>query len=410
MLADGITQHRLALRAADFDPLPDHGKECFLTGWATKTNVSDTDIRGWQSLAASRNTGLLAKTTPALDIDILNADAANAVEELIRLKVSGELLVRTGLHPKRLIPFRTDNPFTKITAKLISPDGTIQKLEFLGDGQQFCAFGIHPDTQQPYTWRGGEPGQVPRSALPLIDEQSARSLIDAAADLLVARFGYRRADVDKGYRRRVCAPSGEPVVVADLTAALNRMNPIDWRGDYEGWFALLMGAKYVGISLATFTQWSIQDPVYADDAEEIARQWWSIEPKHRGGFFAALKVRGIRVQTTPSAVPPAAVSRHHNKTVGDRLIGACVSFKRNPTERSLFSHACLIAEIVHEHKLVPTWYRTPKPYMELLAAAAFRTELWKSLGAEGCRRSIANAFGHVEAKLCERSEHDADMR
>jgi hypothetical protein len=164
MFADSITQHRLALRTADFDPVPLHGKECHLLGWPTKSNASETEITSWQSLAASRNTGILCKHTPALDIDITNPDAADAVEALIRLRVSGEVLVRTGLPPKRLIPFRTDKPFTKITAKLIAADGSIQKLEFLGDGQQFVAFGLHPSGRA-YSWRGGEPGQVPRSVL-----------------------------------------------------------------------------------------------------------------------------------------------------------------------------------------------------------------------------------------------------
>ena len=397
MLAGSITAHRLALRTANFDPVPLHGKECHLLGWPTKSNASDTEITSWQSLAASRNTGILCKHTPALDIDILNADAANAVEELIRLKVSGELLVRTGLPPKRLIPFRTDKPFTKITAKLIAADGTSEKLEWLADGQQFVAFGMHPSGRA-YSWQGGEPGQVPRSALPLIDEEGALKLINAATELLIAKFGYRRADADKGYLRRCVSHNGTisshsgTVVVTDLTSALDKMNPIDWRGDYEGWFALLMGAKFVGISLEAFTQWSIQDPVYADHVEEIARQWWSVEPKHGGALRAALKARGIRVQTTPSAVPPTAVGRHHNKSVGDRLIGACVSFKRNPTERSLFSHACLIAEIVHEHKLVPRWYRTAAPYMGLLKAAAMETELGRTLGRGGVERTIERAF------------------
>jgi hypothetical protein len=162
MLADGVTQHRLALRAAAFDPLPDHGKECFLTGWTTKTNVSDTDIRGWQSLAASRNTGILCKHTPALDIDIINVDAADAVEALVRERLSafsrGHILVRTGLPPKRLIPFRTDKPFTKITTKLTAADGTSEKLEWLADGQQFVAFGIHPSGRPLHMagWRAWE--------------------------------------------------------------------------------------------------------------------------------------------------------------------------------------------------------------------------------------------------------------
>ena len=119
---------------------------------------------------------------------------------------------------------------------------------------------------------------------------------------------------------------------------------------------------------------------------------------HGGALRATLKVRSIEVGTRNVAVPLPSPSRHHNKRVGDRLIGACVSFKRNPTERSLFSHACLIAEIVHDHKLVPDRHSTPKPYMDLLAGAAFQTELWGRLGAEGCRRSIENGFAHVEAK------------
>jgi hypothetical protein len=403
MLADSITQHRLALRTADFDPVPLHGKECHLLGWPTKSNASDTEITSWQSLAASRNTGILCKFTPALDIDITNPDAADAVEALMRAtldqqKLGDRILVRTGLPPKRLIPFRTSTPFSKITAKLISADGTGEKLEWLADGQQFVCFGIHPDTRQPYTWRGGEPGQVPRSALPLVDETSARSLIDAAADLLVARFGYRRVEDSKRYPTTVCAPPAHvPVVVADLTTALGKIDPVEYR-DRDAWLELLIACKSVGISLQAFTAWSIQDEMYADDGDEIARQWRSIAPGHGGALWAVLKAKGIKVEQHRREVPLTTPSRHHNKSVGDRLIGACVSFKRNPTERSLFSHACLVAEIVHEHRLVPTYYRTAKLYMDLLASAAAQTGLWKRLGAEGCRRSIENGFAHVEVK------------
>jgi hypothetical protein len=402
MLADGITEHRLALRTADFDPLPDDGKECHLIGWPTKTNINDTEIRSWKSLPASRNTGILCKFTPAFDVDIINADAADAVEELIRQQLSIQPLIRTGLPPKRLIPFRTDKPFTKITAKLIAADGTSQKLEWLGDGQQFVAFGIHPDTKQPYTWRGGEPGSVKRCDLPEIDEQSARSLIDAAADLLVARFGYRRADADKGYLRSVVPIQQDAVLVNDLTQALWKLDPVEWRGRRQEWLELMNGCKGAGIDVESFVKWSTSDEVYRDDGGQIRQDWKSLSGVHGGGLHAALQLRAIRVGQRTPAVPPTGPNRHHNKSVGDRLIGACVSFKRNPTERGLFSHACLIAEIVHEHKLVPTWYRTPKPYMELLASAAAQTELWRRLGAEGCRRSIENAFAHVEAKRINR--------
>jgi hypothetical protein len=417
MLADTITQHRLALRAAAFDPLPDDGKECHLIGWTTKTNVSDTDIRGWKSLPASCNTGILCKHTPALDIDIINVDAADAVEALVRERFNdaGQILVRTGLPPKRLVPFQISfsvTPFAKITAKLIAPDGTIEKLEFLGDGQQFVAFGIHPETKQPYSWRGGEPGQVPRSALPEIDEQSARSLINDAADLLVERFGYRRVEDNKRYRNSVLSiPQGHsPVVVADLTAALWKLDACEWR-DHDAWLGLMTACRYEGIRCEDFVKWSISDPDYRDDGEEIRQRWRTLKPGHGGALRAALKAKGIQVGGTHAVEVPlissAGAGRHHNKSVGDRLIGACVSFKRNPTERSLFSHACLIAEIVHEHGLVPDRHPTAKPYMSLLKGKVMETPLWRALGAAGVERTIERAFRHIEAKWIRRSVEDA---
>jgi hypothetical protein len=292
MLADGITQHRLALRAVDFDPLPDDGKECHLIGWTTKTNASVAEILGWQSLAASTNTGILCKHTPAPDIDIFNADAADAVEELIRQQLSIQPLLRTGLPPKRLIPFRTDKPFSKITAKLTSADGSSQKLEWLADGQQFVAFGIHPSGRA-YSWRNGEPGQVPRSALPFIDEASARSLINAAADLLVARFGYRREQANKGYLRSVVPSQQDPVVVNDLTQALWKLDPVEWRGKREEWLELMNGCKGAGIDAATFIEWSTGDEVYRNDGEQIFLDWQSLRGAHSGSLMAALKSEGL---------------------------------------------------------------------------------------------------------------------
>jgi hypothetical protein len=62
----------------------------------------------------------------------------------------------------------------------------------LGDGQQLACFGIHPDTQQPYGWHRGEPGQIARQDLPYIHEHEARKLVKDIADLLCAEHGYRR--------------------------------------------------------------------------------------------------------------------------------------------------------------------------------------------------------------------------
>ena len=58
-------------------------------------------------------------------------------------------------------------------------------------------------------------------------------MIGAAAELLIAKFGYRRIEANKGYLRTAGSPNG-PVVVDDLTTALNKMNPVDGVGTMRG--------------------------------------------------------------------------------------------------------------------------------------------------------------------------------
>jgi hypothetical protein len=53
--------------------------------------------------------------------------------------------------------------------------------------------GIHPDTQRPYTWHGGEPGPIALESLADITADEARTFLDDAVALLEHDHGYRRA-------------------------------------------------------------------------------------------------------------------------------------------------------------------------------------------------------------------------
>jgi hypothetical protein len=194
------TELRLELRAAGFSPIPVRGKNPGFAGWQEKIDVSVEEIKHWGDdvfFRQRRSTGINCRWTPFCDIDIRDEAAAVAVEKLIRDrygKPGTPVLVRIGRAPKRGVLFRTDAPFTKIVVNLVAPDGSRNdKLEFLASGQQFVAFGIHPDTGKPYHWTGGEPGEVKAKKLPTITEAAARQLMEDAADLLCAEHGYKRA-------------------------------------------------------------------------------------------------------------------------------------------------------------------------------------------------------------------------
>ena len=112
--------------------------------------------------------------------------------------------------------FRTDAPFNKIgPINLIAPGGEAEKLEFLASGQQVVISGIHPDTHRPYSVHGGVPGDVKREDLPAIDEKEALALIEAAAALLVAQFGYRRTGQAKPKAKK--SNGGDEGAPADWT-------------------------------------------------------------------------------------------------------------------------------------------------------------------------------------------------
>jgi hypothetical protein len=193
------------------------------------------------------------------------------------------------------------------------------------------------------------------------------------------------------------------VLVADLTSALRKMDVRDWRGEHDEWFALMAACAYFGITCDDFVAWSISDPYYASDGALIRRKWRSLKPKHGGALMAALKARGIKVNradgqlidevspTEPELEPKP--TRPNLRRADARINSAIDAIDRDPTERCLFWAACLCAEIVHECKLKPT------QIVELIEKNVSITPLQKTLGKEGIRRTIVNAFRHVEEKL-----------
>ena len=83
--------------------------------------------------------------------------------------------------------------------------------------------------------------------------------------------------------------------VAELTEALAKLDPTEWRGQFDRWFVLMAACRFVGIDRDAWIEWCLRDPHYAGDAEVIARQWEGLAPTHGGAFWAALSEAGIKI-------------------------------------------------------------------------------------------------------------------
>lgn len=154
----GTEQGNFALNGV---PLADSGYDVI---WIPKGSKAPGD-KAWQKIdtgpeiarrwaangKADANVGVRCAHTPAVDIDIYDKDFARHMLAWT-LEHLGDAPTRVGTAPKVLLVYSTNTPFKKRQVLFTDPKGTKHKIEVLADGQQFVAYGIHPDTHKPYKW------------------------------------------------------------------------------------------------------------------------------------------------------------------------------------------------------------------------------------------------------------------
>jgi hypothetical protein len=238
-------------------PLPPGSKGPRLKGWPSLKLDKPTFHKMAANGSADAGIGVLARHTPAIDVDILDEAAAQEMSDLIDEIFPGEaLMTRTGRAPKFLIPFRSDDPFKKLTSNIYTDGTNDHKVEILGDGQQWVAYHVHPETGLPYVWFDGVGTDgirvVQMGALPRLTRDLAQRVIDAF-EVLAGRM------VSLGQWTRKSAVSEAPVhgVVDDpFIDHIDKTNLTDaqaeWvvsrikndEDDYDRWFGVLCAVHH----------------------------------------------------------------------------------------------------------------------------------------------------------------------
>jgi AAA domain/Primase C terminal 2 (PriCT-2)/Bifunctional DNA primase/polymerase, N-terminal len=270
-----------------------------IRGWPT-IEADNRDIAKWIAndgrASNGSSIGIVTTRTPALDVDCMDPEFIAEFKARI-WQAFGCPPVRVGNAPKLLMLFRTLEPFKKeASASYIDSEGRRAQLEILGKGQQFVAYGIHPDTNKPYEWTGlEEPLNIRADQLPILTAEMREQAITAFEELCEAR-GWQRKGRSKGVQRGL-AESGDDgpkdrlgLSVEELrelvmTIPNDDTTDIEYEGEGLTWINVMSAIHHEsagspgGMDIAV--EWSIQSGKHnSHDEDRFSIAWNSFKPDH----------------------------------------------------------------------------------------------------------------------------------
>jgi AAA domain/Primase C terminal 2 (PriCT-2)/Bifunctional DNA primase/polymerase, N-terminal len=286
---DELADRRVHLLVNGYVPLPADGKGSLPPGWSkldeegNQRGIQPTVevIDRWSVQYPNwHSTSVRCGDVVALDCDILDTAVADKVRAEARRVFGTAFPTRVGRPPKFIMLARAKEPFRKLmTGKYAQPDGGESRVEALGNGQQFIAFGIHPGTGKPYEWFGGDPLSVPVTNLPEVSRDQVVEFLRAAEGILSSQPGWSsdpkaRANYDESGREEHQRDyAGEPTDWAKLERALDKLTEV---GDYDTFYrivaALKDGTDSPKRALALAFRWASQYPDLFDPVG-LKKKW-----------------------------------------------------------------------------------------------------------------------------------------
>jgi hypothetical protein len=268
-----VSDFRHALWRAGFRPVPvynsDHpteggGKRPKGNAWQERARATPPAAVSSYPEQDALNTGILCDGLRAIDIDIDDQKLVDTVLE-VAARLLGRGPIRSRENSARILILYRAAEGSPPKRTLSGEEG---KVEVLGHGQQFVAFGTHPSGTL-LKWCPQTPGEIQMGELIAVTEDQITAFLEATAPLIGAPTGPASTE-----SMPAASALGFSAPLADVEAAfaaLSNGNPADW----EFW-------NRVGMAAWSCTQghprgyrawrdWSAKHPSFN---EEACRERW----------------------------------------------------------------------------------------------------------------------------------------
>ena len=232
------------------------------------TTENEVDIWGdWPESGI----GIAAGRVIGIDIDVLDAGVSAQIEGLAKRRLGDTPAVRIGRAPKRLLVYRAAQPFAGFK---------YPPIEVLGQGQQFIAYGIHPDTGQAYDWPVESLVDLNVSDLPAVTEAQAREFAQEAYLLIPATLRPKSLSVGRQATGECANLPEQRGTFAAVEDALTYIVNADL--DYDSWVRIGMAIKGAlgDAGWPLFERWSASSQKF--EPKTTAQAWRSFAPQRIG--------------------------------------------------------------------------------------------------------------------------------
>jgi P4 family phage/plasmid primase-like protien len=279
------------------------------------------DVRGW--CLAGANVGIRADRFPGVDIDSLDEGLAKSIEDAA-IAFLGPAPQRMGRYPKRLLMYRTAEPFSRMRL-WIARNGENHLVEILGQGQQYLVHGTHPTTRKPYEW---DKDLATYGPLTEISREQASAFLDHLAELVeVLGVGKVEREGDGRPLSRVAAENQGGLLAPSLDLLREAVRAIPNtnalfpdRTSYlrMGYAIRAAGAEDLEEAFNIYAEWAAKwegnDRVKGNDPDTVLGDWRRFRGPYAVGWnWIAEQARGFGFDTATidfevlsDAVAPAA--------------------------------------------------------------------------------------------------------
>lgn len=305
-------------------------KRPFGKDWETKKFGRKSIARMIEDGRGGFGIGVRTAKTPGVDIDCYDVLIVEAMKKFTT-DLLGETLERVGLPPKTLLVYRAETPFPKTQSKVyIDDDGNSVKLEVLGDGQQFVALHVHPDTEKPYRWQGKKHvANFSAEDLPVITQDDALAIVEEFERLATeAGWAVKKASANALAKRSSGELDLDDAFITDkskieLTAEelRSKLDLVPNPDDYDQWFfcGMALHHQFSGgrEGLLMWHEWSSQASNYDMDALDEKWPTFEIEGKKREPLTARWILKQAQAEEERVATEEMEEIRDNLRTASD---------------------------------------------------------------------------------------------